>query len=189
MISSDLRAQSSKPPALATDTVTSKTKSSKIPLEDDLSEAANLKKDLELQRLLTESHLLDSSTQTITGNNRHKATDLRLQKLGGKASIFKQEKMPRSHQQGIIAKSKDRESKRRREAKENGIILETTKEKKRVNKKGGNNGVNVSMPGVGKFTGGTLRLSKKDIMDIEGPKKGFRTGGGRGRGGRGGERR
>ncbi|KAF8852489.1 hypothetical protein BDZ45DRAFT_545079, partial [Acephala macrosclerotiorum] len=136
--------------------------------DDDPSEAANLKKDLALQRLLAESHLLESSKNpTLSGNNRHKATDLRLQALGSKTSILKQEKMPMSHRRGIIAKQTEKEEKRRREARENGIILEKAKMKKSNE---GKRDRGVGAPGVGKFSGGTLKLSKKDIFEIEGPK-------------------
>jgi len=150
--------------------------------DDDASEAANLKKDLALQRLLAESHLLESSTNpTLSGSNRHKATDLRLQALGSKTSILKQEKMPMTHRRGIIAKQDEREEKRRREAKENGIILEKAKMGKKIGD--GKRDRGVGAPGVGKFSGGTLKLNKKDIFDIEGPRRV-----GAGRGGRGGGR-
>lgn len=159
------------------------------PEDDDASEAANLKKDLELQRFLKESHLLESATDhSFSGKNRHKATDLRLQALGSKESILKQEKMPMSHRKGIVAKQNEREEKRRKEAKDNGIILEKAKI---ISKKGsgGKRDRGVGAPGVGKFAGGTLKLSKKDIFDIEGPKRSASArggrGGGRGRGKRG----
>ncbi len=93
-----------------------------------------------------------------------------------------------SHRRGIIAKQSEREEKRRKEAKENGIILE----KPKLGLKKGSNGKRdrgVGAPAVGKFSGGTLKLSKKDIFEIEGPRKnasGRRgRGGGRGRGKRG----
>lgn len=148
--------------------------------DDDLDEAANLKKDLALQRLLAESHLLDSSSDaSISGVNRHKATDLRLQSLGAKTSILKQEKMPLSHRKGILAKQSEREEKRRREARENGIILEKVKGNTKSHKQGKRER-GIGGPGVGKFSSGTLRLSKKDIIDIEGPRKKFLSKGGRG---------
>jgi Domain of unknown function (DUF4602) len=157
------------------------------PIDDDPSEAANLKKDLALQRLLAESHLLDSAkSPTLSGSNRHKATDLRLQALGSKTSIMKQEKMPMSHRKGIIAKQSEKEDKRRREARDNGIVLEKAKMKKSSD---GKRERGVGAPGVGKFSGGTLRLSKKDISDIEGPRRSTAgrggRGGGKGRGKRG----
>lgn len=138
--------------------------------EEAATEAANLKKDLALQRLLKESHLLDpKSSSTLSGSNRHKALDLRLQGLGSKSSILTQEKMPLSHRKGIVAKAREREDYRRREAKENGIILEKvvngTMKKTTIRQRG------IGGPSVGKFQGGTLKLSKKDVADIVGPKK------------------
>jgi hypothetical protein len=153
--------------------------------DDDSSEAANLKKDLALQRLLTESHLLESATNpTLSGNNRHRATDLRLRTLGAKTSILKQERMPMSHRKGMIAKQMEREEKRRREAKENGIILEKTNVSKKNSDVKRDRGVGA--PGVGKFSGGTLKLSKQDISDIEGPRRSAFSRGGKGGKGRGG---
>ncbi|KAK0100356.1 hypothetical protein ONS95_008309 [Cadophora gregata] len=159
--------------------------------DEDASEAANLKKDLALQRLLAESHLLESSKNpTLSGNNRHKATDLRLQALGSKESILRQAKMPMSHRKGIISKQSEKEAKRRSEARENGIILEKAKMGKKSS--AGKRDRGIGAPGVGRFSGGTLTLSKKDIYDIEGPKRtpstrgrGGGRGGGRGRGKRG----
>ena len=72
-------------------------------VKEELAEADNLKKDLALQRLLAESHLLDSSSSsTLSGNSRHKAIDLRLKALGSKSSLFTQEKMPMSHRKGSL---------------------------------------------------------------------------------------
>ena len=150
------------------------------PVDEDIFETANLKKDLALQRLLAESHLLDSAKNpTLHGSNRHKATDLRLQTLGAKTSLLRQEKLPMSHRRGILAKQNERQEKRRMEAKENGIVLERA-EMARDGKKSMKRDRGVGNPGVGKFQGGTLRLSKKDIHEIEGPRKrlagGKRTG-------------
>ena len=87
-----------------------------------------------------------------------------------------------AHRKGIIAKQTEKEGKRRREARENGIILE--KVKMGTKGSGGKRERGVGAPGVGKFSGGTLKLSKKDIFEIEGPKKSAASRGGRG-GGRG----
>ncbi|KAJ4166955.1 pre-rRNA processing and 40S ribosomal subunit assembly [Fusarium oxysporum] len=107
-----------------------------------------LAQDLELRRLLAESHLLaptiSASGTTIapkafaTGRTRQKATDLRVQALGSKVSIHKQEKMPMNMRKGIVAAADAREAKRRREAKENGVILEreTGKKKGRRDREG-----------------------------------------------------
>jgi hypothetical protein len=105
-----------------------------------------------------------------------------LQALGSKTSILKQEKMPMAHRRGIVAKQSEREDKRRKEARENGIILEKAKMGKKSSD--GKRDRGVGAPGVGKFAGGTLKLSKKDIFSIEGPKRSAASRGGR-RSGRG----
>ena len=101
------------------------------------------------------------------GKNRHKALDLRLQSLGSSSSIFKQEKMPMSHRKGIANKAKRREEIRRRDAKEAGIVLER---KQVVRKERERRERGVGGPSVGKFRGGMLQLSKRDVADIEGLK-------------------
>lgn len=136
--------------------------------EDTKLEKLNLKNDLELQRLISESHLLDPSTQAAATNHRQKVLDMRMKALGSKKSLLKQEKMPMTHRKGIIAKAKDKEGRRRREAKDNGIVLEkevrdTKPEKKRVR--------GVTGPSMGKFAGGMLKLSKRDVASITGPRK------------------
>ncbi|KAL8926751.1 MAG: hypothetical protein Q9208_002825 [Pyrenodesmia sp. 3 TL-2023] len=140
------------------------------PAEDAVSEAANLKKDLALQRLLEESHLLDpTSSLAPQGRNRHKALDIRQQALGSKSSMYHQKNMPLAQRKGILAKSAERDTSRRREAKENGVILEkATKSKSREPKRQRG----IGAPTVGKFSRGMLTLSKKDLSNIVGrPKK------------------
>ena len=138
--------------------------------EEANSDAANLQKDLALQRLLKESHLLDSqSSLAHVGSNRHKALDLRLQDMGSKSSIYRQQKMPIAQRKGINAKSIERDENRRRQAQENGIILEKALKSKSQESSKRQRGIGA--PSVGKFQGGTLRLSRKDVADIEGPKK------------------
>jgi len=80
--------------------------------------------------------------------------------------------MPMGMRKGINHAAVTREDKRRREAKENGIILE--REAKKV--KGG--GVKkrrserpVDLPGVGKLRGAELRITERDVRAIEGFKK------------------
>ncbi|KAL1392322.1 hypothetical protein HDK64DRAFT_230281 [Phyllosticta capitalensis] len=186
---SELKAfMSSKPPSSAA--ASSKSTAGKASAKDDHpsddeTETANLKNDLALQRLLKESHLLDASSSSMldgpTGKNRLKALDLRFQSLGSKNSVLAQEKMPMSHRKGMASKAKGREQKRRQDARENGIILEKERreisaEKKRERGVGG--------PAVGKFRGGTLNLSRKDIADIV--DGGGKTGGkGKGKGKKG----
>ncbi|QGI62333.1 hypothetical protein CEK27_006304 [Fusarium fujikuroi] len=141
-----------------------------------------LAQDLELRRLLAESHLLapaiSASGTTIapkafaTGRTRQKATDLRVQALGSKVSIHKQEKMPMNMRKGIVAAADAREAKRRREAKENGVILERETGKKKGRRDRGRD-VPVDRPGVGRLKGAELRLSDKDIKSIEGGRDAF----------------
>lgn len=143
--------------------------------DEENNDAADLQKDLALQRLLKESHLLeDHSSVSHSGKSRHKALDLRLQDMGSKSSIYTQQKMPLAQRKGIIAKATERQVTRRREAKENGIILEKVSHGKRKNDAKRDRGVGA--PSVGKFSGGTLKLSKVDIAQIQGPKKTFRSG-------------
>ncbi|WPH00894.1 Hypothetical protein R9X50_00372800 [Acrodontium crateriforme] len=167
---------SSKPPS-SKESISNIFKAKSKPTEDEAGESDNLKHDLALQRLLKESHLLDpttfgtaQSTNEPSGKSRLKALNLRLEDLGAKKGIMDQAKMPLSHLRGIKAKAISRESKRRKEAAENGIILERAKgtmkgKPERKRERG------VDGPGVGKFRGGTLSLSKKDVRAIEGPKK------------------
>lgn len=156
--------------------------------EEKEEDADNFKHDLALQRLLRESHLLeDASDLAPTGKNRLKALDLRMQSLGAKTSLYKQEKMPAAHRIGIKAKAVSRDTKRRAEAKENGIILEKPI---KVTKSSSNNRRERGIGGssIGKFSGGTLNLSKQDFNSMTSSRdrgRGGRGGRGRGRGGRG----
>jgi len=164
--------QNAKPPSFDVDTTKSETKPTKDSGEDEeeATDATNLKNDLALQRLLKESHLLDSASDLApTGKNRHKALDMRMQSLGAKASLYDQ-KMPSAHRRGIKSKAATKEDKRRREAKENGIILEKPAPKKQTSNKRRERGV--GGPSVGKFTGGTLNLSQRDINSITRRSKG-----------------
>lgn len=136
-----------------------------------MSDAENLKKDLALQRLLKESHLLDhKSPSSPYGKNRHKAIDLRLQELGTKLSLYHQRNMPMSQRKGIAAKASGREESRRKEAKENGVILaKATKGRKDIIDTKRQRGIGA--PSVGRFKGGMLTLSKRDVIEIQGREK------------------
>lgn len=149
--------------------------------EEDTHDAMNLKHDLALQRLLTESHLLDSADDLApTGKNRLKALDLRMQSLGAKDSLYAQNKMPTAHRRGIKAKAATKEDKRRREAKENGIILEKpSKVSKSSNNGRRERGVGGSS--VGKFSGGTLNLNKQDIARVQDSGRRMMSGRGKGK--------
>ncbi|RAL60066.1 hypothetical protein DID88_000692 [Monilinia fructigena] len=212
MTKAELRAfMSSKIPKSLPTTSISKIKGLPVSSADDpgATEALNLKNDLALQRLLDESHLLTSSssntssnahvTHSLQGKNRLKALDLRVQALGGKTSIHKQESMPMNMRKGIVRKAEEKEEKRRREAKENGIVLETKGGKgggnggrERRKERSGTGGTFDGGPGVGRMRGATLNLSERDVHGIEGSRRGGgrmgrngkRGGRGRGRGNR-----
>jgi len=86
---------------------------------------------------------------------------------------------------GVEGKKVKKEKKRRREAKEAGVVLEKEVKTEKVRRKRGRN---VGMPTVGKWKGGALVLSKRDVGEITGE----REKGGSGRGekrGRGGKRK
>ncbi|KAF2095247.1 hypothetical protein NA57DRAFT_79737 [Rhizodiscina lignyota] len=164
-------------------------------------ESTNLQNDASLQRLLRESHLLSttpsssstfypSSTPSLhsrpsnpantngagalaaIGAARHAAHDLHFLSLGGKPhmGLKHQKSMPLAQRKGIAKKREEMEERRRREAKEMGVVLERA-----VGKKGSSTGAKrergVGAPGVGKFKGGTLTLSKRDVASIQGSGK------------------
>lgn len=170
-LSSDKFHQSAKPPIQPNRQLASTKRKVLEPVNTDeaVTDAANLQRDLALQRLLKESHLLDSSSASApSGQNRHKALDIRQQALGSKESVFSQQKMPLAQQKGIVAKAIEQDASRRREAKENGIILEKTV-KSKVREPQRQRGIGA--PSVGKFSHGMLTLSKKDVASIVGPRK------------------
>lgn len=173
--------QNAKPPSSLELPANSTAKSNKKEESEDENDADNLKHDLALQRLLRESHLLDSASELApTGKNRLKALDLRMQALGAKTSLYKQQKMPDAHRRGIKAKAAIKEDKRRKEAKENGIILE--KPSKVTKASSGRRERGIGGSSIGKFSGGTLNLSKRDLHAMQGPKG--RSGKGKGKKGR-----
>ena len=91
--------------------------------------------------------------------------------------------MPLAHRKGIIAKATEKDQRRRNEAKENGIVLEKKGKGKRKRLGGIRRERGLGAPSVGRFMGGTLKLSKKDVAEIEGPKRGLKTKRGGPRGG------
>ncbi|EAT76141.1 hypothetical protein HBI56_181850 [Parastagonospora nodorum] len=162
----------------------------KSPDEADLAESNNLRNDLDLQKLLRESHLLSTSssgtstpTLSATGIARHKSTDLHLQSLGAKRSVFSQKKMPMAQRKHMIQKARLTDEKRRAEAKEAGIILERPTMNKIPGKRDETRKRDkaVGLPSVGKFRGGTLSLSKKDVRSITGGGGGGAKGKGKGK--------
>lgn len=81
--------------------------------------------------------------------------------------------MPLSQRRGIDAKATEKEVLRRREAQANGIILEKPNKAKRNGEIKRRRGIGA--PSVGKLRGAMLKLSKKDVADIEGPRKARRS--------------
>lgn len=87
--------------------------------------------------------------------------------------------MPVAHRVGITKKADLKETRRRQEAKENGVILEKVSftsgggggggSKKGAKYRSVKRERGVDAPGVGKFSGGTLKLSRKDVASIQGP--------------------
>ncbi|KAK0722423.1 hypothetical protein B0T26DRAFT_674129 [Lasiosphaeria miniovina] len=190
---------SSRPPSQPTADAAQKASNSKKDAANDQAEdsAAFLANDLALQRLITESHILSaaggnashylSSTAASSaantksfaaGRTRRITTELRVQALGAKESMLTQSKMPMGMRKGISTAAISREAKRRREAKENGIILEReskngpgakpAKRKKRSSERP------VDMPGIGRMRGAELRISAREAQAIaaSGEKKG-----------------
>ncbi|CCC12053.1 unnamed protein product [Sordaria macrospora k-hell] len=203
---------SSKPPNAILDSASSQTAKSKKDKDgaDGDDSAAFLANDLALQRLIAESHILSaaggnashylSSAAAETEKNtrafaegriRKKTTDMRMQALGAKGSVLEQEKMPMNMRKGINKAAETYEQKRRREARENGVILEKASGKGGKSGGGGRGGGKkrggdraVDMPGIGKMRGAQLTISAREIRSMEassGP------GGRGGRGGRGGK--
>ncbi|KAL1842739.1 hypothetical protein VTJ49DRAFT_4377 [Mycothermus thermophilus] len=180
--------QSSRPPDpnRAAPQRISATNSNKASADADQLEdsAAFLANDLALQRLISESHILSAaganpshwqsqhaagtatnSRPFAAGRTARKTTDMRLQALGAKGSILSQEKMPMAMRKGIVSTAAAREEKRRREARENGIILEReVKKPKTVRKKKGERPVD--LPSVGRMRGAELRVSAREARAI-----------------------
>lgn len=85
----------------------------------------------------------------------------------------------------MVQKGSEREAKRRKEAQENGVILEKARKPEGKGGRGGGGAARggrrdgVDGPSVGRFSNGMLTLSKNDVKSIEGRKGG---GGGKKRG-------
>ncbi|KAK3494756.1 uncharacterized protein B0T23DRAFT_315277 [Neurospora hispaniola] len=199
---------SSKPPnaILDSNSQTNGTKAKKDKDGEGEDSAAFLANDLALQRLIAESHILsaaggnashylssaaaetDKNTRAFAeGRIRKKTTDMRMQALGAKGSVLEQEKMPMNMRKGIKKASETYEQKRRREARENGIILEKASGKGKGNVKKRSGGDRpVDMPGIGKMRGAQLTISSREIRSMEnsGPVgRGARGMGGKAKGG------
>ncbi|KAL8381483.1 hypothetical protein RB595_005648 [Gaeumannomyces hyphopodioides] len=213
MTKQELKAyMSSRPPSLTAEPKEQpaaqgrKAKNKAATAEDSADLLAN---DLALQRLLSESHLLSaaaghasssamllssvaappaagsaaSSAAFAQGRLRRRTADLRMQALGSRESVFAQPAMPLAIRRGIAQHRAARDARRRREARECGVVLEapsssssslSSSAKRRAGGGGGarRGGPAVGMPGVGRMRGAELRISAKDVRDIEGRKAG-----------------
>lgn len=132
----------------------------------------DLKNDLELQRLIEESHILHEQQEFTgadisigdpmesIGKNRIKILEARLAKAGGKK---KAEKMPMAIAKGIKAKAKERSEAHKSRAKEAGIVLAHEKKvrKQRVHDRG------LKINSVGKSTAHGVSVSQRDIARVQ----------------------
>ncbi|EPY53250.1 rRNA processing protein Faf1 [Schizosaccharomyces cryophilus OY26] len=125
------------------------------------NEAEDLKNDIELQKLLRESHLLhEASSRTgetnlvAHGKIRQKVIQQHIKELGGKE---KEQKMPMAARRGMAQKRKHVDRIIEKEARESGTVLAKKAKQPKKQKKGFVPGT-FSLPG--KFVGGTLRLPK-----------------------------
>jgi hypothetical protein len=97
--------------------------------------------------------------------------DIALQNLlSGKTKVLAsvkngQTNLPMSIQRGIQKKRRDGEEDRRKYARDAAIVLERALKSKRDPKRRKRA---VTGPSVGKFRGGTLRLTSRDLHDIQG---------------------
>jgi hypothetical protein len=106
---------------------------------------------------------------------------MRVQALGSKDSILTQKSMPMNMRKGIVAAATAKETKRRKEARENGVILEReNKSKGKARKSGRSRNTGIDMPGMGRFRGAELKLNDREVQRIEGSRDVFgRRNGGR----------
>ncbi|KAF3085435.1 hypothetical protein TWF102_011579 [Orbilia oligospora] len=141
---------SSKPPSSSTESSSTRPQpSSKLSKSEEAAEALNLKNDVALRNLLAESHLLDSTLSHSTAKNRHKAIEQRIIALG--AEKVKRE----AKENGVIT---DKESKRAKERRKN--------RERQTRRKGEGRDAGVGHSKIGKFRGGELRLSRRDVASM-----------------------
>lgn len=141
----------------------------------------NMKKDIELQRLLSESHILaghsgssgvDVTLRTINeepiGNSRAKAYTQRLRGVSGLAAENRKlEKMPMSMRKGMVRKEIKRVAKYEEEAKNSGTILaKRSKYELRDLNMGRPSKVGFKTDLIGKST-----IGKKQLREKEGHRK------------------
>lgn len=103
------------------------------PAEGSDDEAENLKNDIELQRFLSESHLLSAfnsggyDNQSVTGNARARTLETRLKDLsstnGNAAKLNKLEKVPINVRKGMISNHMKKIANFEKDAKDAGVVL------------------------------------------------------------------
>ncbi|KAJ7179910.1 hypothetical protein C8R43DRAFT_870438 [Mycena crocata] len=166
---------------------------------DDEDERTNAQNDALLHRLV-HTKLLSGSLNTdlnLTPAHRRKALAGRVLELSGQAKLGKGEKSVREGErnkaarrvrEGMLEKQKDRQKQQLEEAKNLGNYHPTIKKlfestgTSDAPRKTRERGLKM---GVGKFSGGMLKLSRDEISRVQdGPRRGSNRG--RGRGGRGG---
>ncbi|KAJ6264048.1 hypothetical protein Dda_0188 [Drechslerella dactyloides] len=159
---------SSKPPTSTSTTITTTTP--KPTPEEAAADAENLKHDLALRRLLSESHLLDNSLSHASARHRQQALDARIVALGGTPLADLSgaaSRTPMAIRQGMTRAQDRRAEKLRSSARENGIVLSKSqmkKTKKTTTNKKRDRGVGA--PAVGKFRRGALILSRRDVAGM-----------------------
>jgi hypothetical protein len=121
-------------------------------VEPDGDEAENLRNDVALQNLLS------GKTSLFEGSASKRSI-----------SVLEQQNVPMHIRKGVQKKATERESERRRQAKEAGVILERAVMKKQSIKRRERG---VGGPSVGRFSGGMLKLNRKDIQEIQGKRRG-----------------
>ncbi|KAF8211197.1 hypothetical protein K438DRAFT_1568530 [Mycena galopus ATCC 62051] len=166
---------------------------------EDEEERTNAQNDALLHRLVHTKILSGSLSADLnmTPAHRRKALAGRVLELTGQAKLGKGEKFVREGErnkaakrvrEGMLDKQKERQQQQLEEAKNLGNYHPTIKKlfestgTSNAPKKNRERGLKM---GVGKFSGGMLKLSKEEISRVQdGPQRG--RGRGRGRGGRGG---
>ncbi|KAJ6539262.1 hypothetical protein B0H19DRAFT_1178082 [Mycena capillaripes] len=169
--------------------------------EDDEDERTNAQNDALLHRLV-HTKLLSGSLNAdlnLTPAHRRKALAGRVLELTGQAKLGKGEKSVREGErnkaakrvrEGMLEKQKERQKQQVEEAKNLGNYHPTIKKlfestgTSNAPKKPRDRGLKM---GVGKFSGGMLKLSREEISRVQDGPRG--RGRGRGRGGRGGRSR
>ncbi|KAK9464052.1 uncharacterized protein V1516DRAFT_609336, partial [Lipomyces oligophaga] len=156
----------------------------------------NLKHDLELQRLITESHILSESNSGLNpiGKTRLKTLDTRIDSLsirsanarsGNKTDYyslnpkslleikqrkFNREKMSMKMRTGILSKQSERKRRSDSYAREAGIVLPVSSRSNSISISNTNSNSRrdrgLKIQAVGKFTRSGLKINKSDIARL-----------------------